>query len=286
MNLSFWIAVLYLSFRMLRLYVLRRPSLTVAAHSGGDGVPNILPAMEGMLIYCSGSILILLLIPNLSPRFGATFVPLFALVLILFLHTTNSMLLRTLAYVLLIVPPVINVTGRIRRFSDDLSSAHMQWAMAANYVKEISTASASSIYVVDDISGGFSSTESIRRFAGYHGKLVRVNDLISGEHCTADPKVDIQKISSNHVKVASELDSPCGGHAFLSSRMNYPIGGDDLSRSIKGARLVYHGVPAATVRFLSATGKLSVDITNAEPSSVLLFPDLRMKVYRDVSFGQ
>jgi hypothetical protein len=239
---------------------------------------------RALLIFCTGSIIILLLIPNLQPRFGATFVPLFALILVAFIEAKNSISLRALACMLLVVPPIINTTNRILHLSDDLMSMRSRWAMAADYVGKISGATSSTIYVVDDVSGGFSSTDSIRKFTGYQGTLIRVNDLISAENCVAEPKVNIQKISPDHIRVISEIDSLCAGHGFISSSMSYPIGEQEIARTIAPARIIYHGVPAATVRFLSAPAKLSVDITHAAASSVLLVPDLNAKAYREVGF--
>jgi hypothetical protein len=269
MNLCFWIAALYLSCRPQR-------------HAGN--LTTISRNLQIMLIFCTGSILILLLIPNLQPRFGASFVPLFAMMLVTFLEEDNSISLRALACILLVVPPVINTADRITHLSGDLMRMRLRWAMAGDYVRRISRATSSTIYVVDDVSGGFSSTDSIRKFTGYQGTLVRVNDLIASEGCTVDPKLDLEKISDSHIKITSEIDSPCAGHAFLSSGKGYPIGGAELRRSIGSARVIYHGVPASTIRLLSAPAKLSVDITDAAASSVLLVPDLNAKAYREVAF--
>jgi hypothetical protein len=284
MNLCFWIAVIHFSLRFLRSRMSR--GLTQASDPRVARDSLVSPMMEVLLLFCIGSIAILLLIPNLQPRFGATFVPLFALMLVVFLQATNSKFGRTFACMLLVVPPIINVTNRMLRFPDDLLSVHAQWAMAADYIHKISRAASPSIYVVDDVSGGFSSSEFIRRFAGYQGQLVRVNDLIWRENCTVQPEVDIQEVANDHIKVTSEFDSPCAGHGFLFSRMEYPIGGGELSRSISHTRIIYHGVPAATVRFLSNPGRLSVDITNAAASSVLLVPNLNSKTYREVPFDR
>ena len=98
--------------------------------------------------------------------------------------------------------------------------------------------------------------------------------------------MNIQNISLDRIRVISEIDSMCAGHGFVSSRMSYPIGDEEITRTIAHTRIVYHGVPAATARFLSAPAKLSVDITNAAASSVVLIPDLESKVYREVAFGQ
>jgi hypothetical protein len=269
MNLCFWIAAVDLSSRPLR--------------TGMRRVPPVPPLFQVMLIFCAGSIAILLLIPNLQPRFGATFVPLFALMLVAFLEGKNSVSLRALACILLFVPPIINTTDRMLHLSGDLTRMRSRWAMAADYIGKISQATSSTIYVVDDVSGGFSSTDSIRKFTGYQGTLVRVNDLISAENCVAEPKLNIQKISLDHVKVVSEIDSTCAGHGFVSSGVSYPIGDEEITRAIAHTRIIYHGVPAATVRFLSAPAKLSVDITDAAASSVLLVPDLNAKVYRKIA---
>jgi hypothetical protein len=282
MNLCFWIAALYLLSCPLRTRMRRARTLTPAAHASVYANPPVSRTLQVMLIFCTGSIVILLLIPNLQPRFGATFVPLFALMLVTFLEEKNRISLRAVACMLLIVPPIINTTDRMLHLSGDLTRMRSRWAMAADYVRKISRATSSTIYVVDDVSGGFSSTDSVRKFTGYQGNLVRVNDLISAENCVVEPKLNIQKISLDHIRVFSEIDSPCAGHGFVSSSMSYPIGDEEITRTIAHTRIIYHGVPVATVRFLSAPAELSVDITDAAASSVLLVPDLDARVYREV----
>jgi hypothetical protein len=283
MNLCFWIAAVYLWSRHLRTS-LRRARNVKAANRGTVGASaSISRNLEVMLVFCSGSIVILLLIPNLQPRFGATFVPLFALMLLAFLEATNSISLRALVWALLIVPPIINASDRMLRLPGDLTRMRSRWAMAADYVRKISQATTSTIYVVDDVSGGFSSIDSIRKFTGYQGTLVRVNDLISAENCVAEPKLNFEEISLNHVKVISEIDSLCAGHGFVSSSMSYPIGDGEITRTIAHTRIIYHGVPSATVRFLSAPAKLSVEITNTAGSFVLLVPDFASRVYRKIA---
>jgi hypothetical protein len=276
LNLCFWIAAFYLSSRFLRTRMRRAHNPATAAHAGAD-------ARQAMLIFCAGSIVILLLIPNLQPRFGASFVPLFALLVVAFLEGKNSVSLRALACLLLIVPPIINTTDRMLHLSRDLTSMRSRWAMAADYIRHISQTTSSTIYVVDDVSGGFSSTDSIRKFAGYRGALIRVNDLILSENCIAEPKLDIQNISLDDVKAISEIDSTCAGHGFVSSGMSYPIGDEEITRTIAQTRIIYHGVPAATVHFLSAPAKLSVDIMDPAASSILLVPDLKAKAYREIA---
>ena len=55
---------------------------------------------------------------------------------------------------------------------------------------------------------------------------------------------------------------------------------------IAPTKIIYHGVPAATVpASLSAPAKLSVDITNTAGSFVLLVPDFGSKVYKKVAIN-
>jgi hypothetical protein len=232
-------------------------------------------------VFCAASLVILILIPNLQPRFGATFVPLFSLSLAALLQLRTSMLLRVSAYVFLFVPPVINTTERMLRFSQDLLIAHFQWAMAADYAHKIARATAPGIYVLDDMSGGFSSTESIRRFTGYRGQLVRVNDFVSQDECDTQPQIIIRRDSPDRIQVNLEIDSPCAGHSFLSSGMRAPVGKEELTRTIGHTTVIYKGVPAATPHFLAAAGSLSVEIINAPASSALLIADPKSQDYRE-----
>ena len=274
MNLCFWIAALFFAFRYLWS---RRP----VGRSRAVGDPRLSSRPQAVLVFCIGSLVILILIPNLQPRFGATFVPLFSLSLAAFLRLKSNKPLRALACVFLIVPPVVNATGRMLRFSQEVSTAHFQWAMAADYSRKIARATAPGIYILDDMSGGFSSTESIRRFTGYRGRLVRVNDLVSQEECDMQPQVVVRRSSTDRLQFNLEVDSPCAGYAFLSSRRRAPVGKEELTRAIGDTKVIYKGTPAASTHFLAASGSLSVEIIGAPASSVLLIADPKSKVYRE-----
>jgi hypothetical protein len=274
MNMCFWIAGLFLAFRSVW-------SRMLVGRSRAVGDSRLSSQLQAVLVFCTGSLVILILIPNLQPRFGATFVPLFSLSLAAFLQLRTSMPLRALAYIFLFVPPVINATGRMLRFSQDVSTAHFQWAMAADYADKIARATAPSVYVLDDMSGGFSSPESIRRFTGYRGQLVRVNDLVSQDECDMQPRVVIRRSSPDSIQVNLGVDSPCAGHSFLSSGTRIPIGREKLTRTIGHTKVIYKGVPAATTHFLATAESLSVEIIDAPASSALLIADPKSKVYRE-----
>jgi hypothetical protein len=274
MNLIFWTGGLFLVFRSLC-------SRTAGGRLRAAGEARLSSQMQSLLVFCLASVVILILIPNLQPRFGATFVPLFSLSLAAFLQLRTNMLLRVLAYVFLFVPPVINATERMLRFSQDLSIAHFQWAMAADYAHKIDRSTAPNLYVLDDMSGGFSSPESIRKFTGYRGQLVRINDLVSQDECDTQPQAIIRRSSTDRLQVSLEVGSPCAGHSFLSSRMRAPIGNEELTRTIGHTTVIYKGVPAATTHFLAAAGSLSVEIINAPASSALLIADPKSNVYRE-----
>ena len=214
MNLCFWIAVLYFAFRFLRSRMRHGGVVTQGGDSGADGGFLALPMIQVMLIFCTGSIAILLLIPDLQPRFGQLSCPYLRSCWWRFCRRETGELELTLACLMLIVPPIVNCAERTLNFSNDLMRMRSQWAMAAGYVSKISRATSATIYVVNDVSGGYSSTDSIRRFAGYQGRLVRVNDLISIENCAPQPKLNIQRVSIDHIKITAELDSLCAGLCF------------------------------------------------------------------------
>ena len=111
--------------------------------------------------------------------------------------------------------------------------------------------------------GGTSSTDSIRRFTGYQGTLVRVNDLNLTENCVAEPKLNIQEISLEHVRVISEIDClQIAGHGFVSSRVSYPVGDEEITRMIAPTKSSTMVFPLPLSRLTSTPAKLSVDITN------------------------
>jgi hypothetical protein len=280
MNLCFWMGVVYLSFRLLHARIHHKTPLMRDADLRVTRSAS--PIMWVMILFCSGSVAILLLIPNLQPRFGATLVPLFVLTLVTFMRASTSGPLRALACILLIIPPMIQVTERALHFSDDLAFAHLQWRMAADYLQKLSSATASTVYVVDDVSGSFSSPESVSKFAGYRGQLVRVNDITFQQNCAIHTKVDIQKVTSDRIKVTSTIDSPCAAHAFLFGRPDYPTGSQEFSRSTAGAKIIYHGVPVETVQLSLGPSRSSLELIDVAVPSLLLVADFESKAYREI----
>ena len=287
MNLCFWITAFHYSLGLLRNHLngCRRGTTSKGAKNA-QGRQSRPDKGLAILVFCVGSIIILLLIPNLQPRFGATFLALFGPLIFILLQRKKTFLAQAFAWTLLIVPPIFNITHRIAGFPVELSAMRSRWAMAADYASKISHASFSTVYVVDDLSGGFSSTDSIRKFVGYRGQLVRVNDLVSWGDCAVDPAITIHRASNGDVQVLSEIQSSCAGHAFISSRAHYPIGGGYLSRPIQDGSIIYHGVPASKAGSLSSTLDLSVDIVNPGASSVILIPCPKLKIYKEVVLDQ
>ena len=66
--------------------------------------------------------------------------------LVTFLEAKKSVAVRTLAYILLIVPPIINTTDRMAHLSGDLTRMRSRWAiMERTDVRKIFTS-----HIVDD----------------------------------------------------------------------------------------------------------------------------------------
>lgn len=234
-----------------------------------------------LLLFCAGSVAILLLIPNLEPRFSATFLPLFALSLATVSEKSPRGVLRAAALSLLVIPLIMNVAIRARSIAADLLSARAQWAMAADYIHKISSSSAPMIFTVDDLTGGYSSTRSIKRFAGYAGQLVRVDDLFEGPNCAAQPAIDVHRTFAGEIEIVSTTSSSCSGHLFLGAGYS-PIGAKLLERKVGVAEILYQGLPRFPPHSISIPGQLILEITHAPASSLILFPDLSLRGYREV----
>ncbi len=281
LNSCFWVGVAVLFFRFSRIWIRSRgSSLGGAAILLLQRIGFASRTEQALCLFCVGSSAILLLIPHLEPRFGATFLPLFAMVLAIVFEKSPRRPLRAAALCFLIVPLAVNAVERVRQTPHSVLSAHLQWAMAADYIHKIAHSSAPMIFTVDDLTGGYSSNGSVKEFAGYSGQLVRVNDLLLGPNCPARPQIEISVVSGSAVSIVSTIDSRCAGHTFFGADIS-PIGARRLTREIGPVQIVYQGMPPLPPHSLAVPGRLSVSIAHGPAKAVVLLPELSLRGYRE-----
>lgn len=284
LNLCFWGIGVLLLVRFVR-------SSKISGGGGRIGAARFLDSMglvsapeKILCLFCAGSSAMLLLLPNLQPRFGATFLPLFAMVLAVVFEKSVWGWLRATALFLLVVPLGMNATLRGMQLGPDVRAAHRNWAMAADYVHKISQSTSPVIFTVDDVTGGYSSTASIKKFTGYGGRLIRIDDVLLDPNCEAIPRIDLKKIALAEISIRSAIASQCAGHTFPDADIT-PIGGRSRLRKIGSIEIAYAGMPALPAHSISVPGQLRVEIAGAPAGAILLLPDFQRRGYSEVRLG-
>ena len=275
LNLCFWMAVAVLLLRWAWRFAKGRGSQSGLAELG-----FLSPVERGVLLFCAGASAVPVLLPNLEPRFGATLLPLFALSLAVVWERSARAGIRAAAAILLLVPLATNIVLSGIHEPRNLREGRVEWAMSADYVHKIATSTAPTIYLVDDFTGGFSSLDSIQAFAGYHGQLVRIDDVLWAPGCMVQPRIEIGRLASGGASIVSTIDHSCAGHAFNGAAIDLsdrPI----AVREIGGAEIVYHETPPSPPHTIWIPGKLSVEIAHAPRGAVLLMPDIASRAYEE-----
>ena len=158
-----------------------------------------------------------------------------------------------------------------------LGFARSEWALAGSYVNAIRASNATTLLLVDDASGAFTSPELVARFAGYKGTLVRANnvEVLDPSKCQGSPRVGIQG-----GLLESAVTPPCGFYTFDSVPPER-IGGEMVS-SVGGVSVK---IMPPEAKELPRSGTLGMygelRVSASGPVSVMV-PDLGAKVYREV----
>lgn len=282
LNLGFWLTLI----TWLVLAISRRstqPRQEGRSHlpkTAGAGIQRAPGAALTVVIFCVLSSAILLLIPHLSSRFGATFLPLFYLCLALAASKATPRGFRIAAWCFLVLPLALSLSARSLLFPGELERAQLRWAFAKDYVHRIATSTAPVILTADDVSGGYSSNASIARFTGYRGRLVRINDLVWGPGCHFVPEITARTTADMGIELNSRIGTRCAIHAFLGSSAPWDRSGS-LTRALPESktRIVYRMPPA------DGLSALTVSITGIPNGALILVPDFPTKKYRMVQVG-
>lgn len=248
-----------------------------------SGIRRPLNPAAVVLIFCVLSSAILLLIPHLSARFGATFLPLLFLCLAVAARGASRRGIRIAAWCFLVLPMALGVSGRSILFPGELDRAHLRWAFAADYIHKIADSQAPVIFIADDASGGYSSTDSVARFAGYRGAIVRINNLAWSSGCHFTPSITAMRMAGSGIEISSNTNSACATQEFLGAFPPWDRSGR-LTREIDkiGIRMVYR-VPTQAME--DGPSALSVSITGIPRGAMIFVPDFTTRTYREIGIA-
>ncbi|MHB1796447.1 MAG: hypothetical protein ACYCPO_15940, partial [Acidobacteriaceae bacterium] len=155
-----------------------------------------------------------------------------------------------------------------------------QWAMSADYIRKISQVNASTLFTVDDISGGFASPRSIAKFAGYTGHIVRLDDVVPAffSKCSGQPEISVTDLKPKHAIIVSDMSASCGAYAFNGAALRYipPEVYSTIRRTPEGS---------FAYAFPHTSGRLSIHLNDIPANSEILIADMGQQTYRKLSIG-
>jgi len=286
LNAAFWLGFIYI----LISFLLRNQANIKA----GDTIsqqgtkPNIRPGvpLSVLLLFTTGAALMPVVL-NLPQRFGASFYPLFFLVLVAFLYSTVNQTMRRGTVVAIVVTLIMAVYQKTID-PTTLLELRAEWTLARGYIWAIHSSGAQNLLIINDASGGFTSSEIIARFADFHGFLARSNNLdsLSIPNCAGQPQISSMS-QGDRRRVVSYLTPSCGLYDFdgitpamleaskdgLVQRTNGQIGVQVFQPPL--LPLAPSGVPALF-------GTLTIEVTGPSATRQILTPDLRKLLYREI----
>lgn len=210
LNIAFWIALAAILAKYLFESGSHLQKLVAIFRTRGKTYPIAIVS-----IFCAASLLMPLAL-DIPRRFGGVFFPLFILCIASAAHSTRKNFLRVVSLGML---AAVGVTGAVLMFADihyHMADTRSGWAMAHDYTSQLSTSNDSQIFSIDDLSGGYASTEYVKKFTGYKGQLIRVDDIRWNFTCAADTQDTITSLSSGRATITSFVPTYCGGHSFNS----------------------------------------------------------------------
>jgi len=230
-------------------------------------------AIAILTLFCAASLLIPLVL-NVPRRFGGVFYPLFILCLVSTARYANKALLRTTSAAL---AAIVGITGAILICSDihyQTPTLHSVWALSRDYVSRLSASNEPELFVVDDLSGRYSSTEYVKLFSGYKGRLIRLNDLGWNFSCTAPLHVIVNSHPNGDATITSLVPKQCGDHSFNSVFPPVDPKLTTFTRALPAVTLQYdltHPLPTSDPS--TASNKLQIELHSPAPGSSVIFAD-------------
>ena len=199
-------------------------------------------------------------------RFGAVFFPLFLLLLAAAAQSASLRAVRASSRMLILTVGVCGlclICGDLRYLQPGMVQT---WAISKGYVEAVGTSSEPVLFALNDASTVWSSDEALRRFAGYPGRLIRLNDFGWGESCHG-PRVTVEPGGQGSVTVVSTVDSACGQYNFVNAYPAIGPGVNHFTRQLPEAQIDY--ALTASPR----TNTLTVHLFRMSATAGLLAPE-------------
>ncbi len=220
---------------------------------------------------------------DLTPRFGATCLPLFFLTLGCLgrqkderpstkwlAHTSIAALLVIVGFELTELRTII--TAKTVAFEQ------RQWQLSRSFITTLSTVTSPVVFLIDDASGGYSSADALSIFSGYAGEIVPVSNL-GMQICLITPDIHIKKIAPLSFTVDSVVSPSCGSNLLPGAYRLDQVSGNDLDRDLPTMLAHYHAAdrPARKEEFV--TQDLHLDIQTRVPRFAIVMPNLQDNAY-------
>ena len=220
-------------------------------------------------LFCTGSLLLPLLL-NVPRRFGGVFFPSFALCLAMMTQRARSRGVRWGAISMMVL---VGAAGAVL-LGVDLRYQQPQiadsWRAAKAYMAALHESRDPVLFSLDDLSGGWSTDTYVREFAGYDGKLIRLNDLVWNPQCKGDAVVTAVDEADGETTITSTVTSACGHHDFATVYPALDGGPRDFRRKVPEATIAYSLRPGA-----AGQNVLTIHLKPTRPGAALLVPMLR-----------
>jgi hypothetical protein len=240
-------------------------------------------AVAVLALFCATSLLIPLVL-NVPRRFGGVFYPLFILCFAASARYAKSPILRVTSAVLVAIVGVTGATLILADLHYQTAGVRASWALSRDYVSQLSASTEPELFVVDDLSGRYSSTEYVKLFSGYKGQLIRVNDLGWNFTCGAVPRVIVESHPDGDASITSIVPKACGDHSFNS--VFPPVDPKTISftRNLPAVTLHYDlSQQPNAFNSTPGTNTLHIELHRPMPGSSVLFADPLALRYRKTS---
>jgi hypothetical protein len=274
LSLLLWILVLA------AIRILLRPILDPAAPTP-TSTPSTADARAILCLFFLGSLLLPLLF-DLTPRFGAATLPLFFMTLGCLAQQAPIPLRRLALAVLLLITVVDLFEARKIVSPETLAVERNSWTFSRDLVRTLSHTTSPVVFLVDDFSESFASPENLARFTGYRGQLIPISNLAIGL-CAHPPTIHVTQLTSREYTIDSAVPESCGSNALLGAYRLDRLSGPTLDRDLPTAHIVYHAFDRPTRKEEFLSQHMTIDLTARVPAFAILAPDLTAKTYVDVT---
>ncbi len=227
-------------------------------------------AQFASLIFLCGS-LVLPVLGCLHVRLGAVSYPLLFLCLIRLLDANTEHFGLTISVTLIL--SFIGVSSLIQKY-EMLGEQHDHyrylWAMSKSYIDLLHKSTFPVIITIDDVTGVGSSPESLQKFTGYSGRLVRGSDIDVAPFCHP-PVLHLRTDSSDlSCIVSAQIPSECGEFELRNTDWRRVSSDGSLTRSFQGFQFNYSFGPLREGAI--ATQQITMKLKGKPSSYVFLTP--------------